>query len=138
MLLSNIYAAAGNRHLSESVEWPRKEKGAKKQPDCTWIELKDEVYMFVVVDQDHPQMIEICAELQRLSGPVHDARYVPYTKFVLHDVEKKEKVFHLCDHSEKLDIAFWLINAAPGTPLWLMKICGFVKNAILLQSSFQK
>jgi hypothetical protein len=47
-------------------------------------------------------------------------------------------VFHLCDHSEKLDIALWLINAAPGTPLWLMKICGFVKNAILLQSSFQK
>ncbi len=35
MLLSKIYAAAGNRHLSESVEWPRKEKGVKKQPDCT-------------------------------------------------------------------------------------------------------
>jgi hypothetical protein len=36
MLLSNIYAAAGNRHLSVRVlEWPRKEKGAKKQPECT-------------------------------------------------------------------------------------------------------
>jgi hypothetical protein len=31
--------------------------------------------------------------------------------------KKKKKVFHLCDHSEKLDIAMWLINAAPGTPL---------------------
>jgi hypothetical protein len=47
--------------------------------------------MFVVDDQDHPQMIEICAELQRLSGPVHDARYVPYTKLVLHDVEEKKR-----------------------------------------------
>ncbi len=48
--------------------------------------------MIVVDDQDCPQMIEICAELQRLSGPVHDAGYVPNTKFVLHDVEEEEKV----------------------------------------------
>jgi hypothetical protein len=31
VLLSNIYAAAGNRHLCENVEWQRKEKGVKKQ-----------------------------------------------------------------------------------------------------------
>ncbi|CAK9256023.1 unnamed protein product, partial [Sphagnum jensenii] len=37
VLLSNIYATAGNRHLCENVEQPRKEKGVKKQPGCTWI-----------------------------------------------------------------------------------------------------
>jgi hypothetical protein len=37
VLLSNIYAAAGNRHLCENVEQQRKEKGVKKQPGCTWI-----------------------------------------------------------------------------------------------------
>ncbi len=31
VLLSNIYAAAGNGHLCENIEWQRKEKGAKKQ-----------------------------------------------------------------------------------------------------------
>jgi hypothetical protein len=31
VLLSSIYAAAGNRHLYENVEWQRKEKGVKKQ-----------------------------------------------------------------------------------------------------------
>jgi hypothetical protein len=47
--------------------------------------------MFVVEDQDHPQMIEIRAELERLSGIMHDAGYLPYTKLVLHDVEEEEK-----------------------------------------------
>jgi hypothetical protein len=66
-------------------------------------------------------MIEIHAELQRLSGLMHHAGYVPYTKFVLHDVEEEEeeKVFHLCHHSKKLAIAFRVVinTTAPGTPL---------------------
>jgi pentatricopeptide repeat protein len=121
VLLPNIYAAAGNRHLCENVEQQRKEKGVKKQPGCTWIEVNNEVHTFVVDDQDHAQMIEIHAELQRLSGLMHDAGYVACTKFVLHDVEEEEKVFHLCHHSEKLAIAFGLINTAPQTPLQIRK-----------------
>ncbi len=50
VLLSNIYAATGNRLLCENVEWQRKEKGVKKQQDCTWIEMNNEVHTFVVGD----------------------------------------------------------------------------------------
>jgi hypothetical protein len=75
------------------------------------------MHTFVVEDQDHPHMIEIHAELQRLSGLMHHVGYAPSTKFILHDVEEEEMVFHLCHHSEKLAIAFGLINTAPGTPL---------------------
>jgi len=89
----------------------------KKQLGCTWIEVNNEVHMFVADNQDHPEMIEIHAKLQRLSGLMHDAGYVPCTEFVLNDVEEEEKVFPLCHHSEKLAIAFGLINTAPGTPL---------------------
>jgi hypothetical protein len=119
VLLSNIYAAAGNRHLCENVERQRKEKGVKKQLGCTWIEVNNKVHTFVVEDQDHPQITEIHAELERLSGLVHDAGYLPCMKFVLHDVE--EQVFYLCHHSENLAIAFGLINTAPGTPLRIRK-----------------
>jgi hypothetical protein len=56
---------------------------------------------------------------------MHDAGYVPYMKFVLHDVEEEEeeeeKVFCLCDHSEKLAIALRVINTAPCAPLQIMK-----------------
>ncbi len=58
LLLSNIYAAAGSRHLCENVERQRKEKGVKKQPGHTWIEVNNEVHMFVVEDHDHPKIIE--------------------------------------------------------------------------------
>jgi len=68
VLLSNIYAAVGNKHLCENVERQRKERGVKKQLECTWIEVNNEVHSFVVDNQDQPQMIEICAELKKLSG----------------------------------------------------------------------
>jgi hypothetical protein len=60
---------------------------------------------------------------------MHDAWYVPYSKFVLHDAEEEEKVFHLCHRSEKLAIALWHINTAPGTPLQIRKIRWYVKIA---------
>jgi hypothetical protein len=97
------------------------EKGVKEQPACTWIEVNGEVYVFVVDDQEHPQMLEIHTGLKRLSVQMHDAGYVPDTKFVLHDVEEEEKLFHLFHHSEKLAIAFGLINTPPGTPLCITK-----------------
>jgi hypothetical protein len=65
-----------------------------------------QVHKFVVDNQDHPQMIEICAQLKRLSGfNVCDMGCVQYTKFVLHNVEEEESVFHLCHYSKKLAIA---------------------------------
>ncbi len=106
-------------HLCDYVEQQRKQKGAKKQPGHSWIEVNNEVHMFVAEDQDHPQMIEIHAELQKLSGLMHDERYVHCTEFVLD--EEEEKVPHLCHHSEKLTIAFGLINTAPHTPLRIRK-----------------
>ncbi len=135
VLLSNIYVAAGNRHLCENVEQQREEKGVKKQLGRTWIEVNNKVHTFVVEDQDQPQMIEIHAELQRLSGLMHDAGYVPCTKSILHDVEEEEKVFHLCHHCVKeeekvfhlchhcvkLVFEVGLINTTPGTPLQIRK-----------------
>ncbi len=63
VLLSNIYAAAGNRHLCENVELQRQERGVENQTGRTWIEVKNEVHSFIAVNQDHPQMIEIHTEL---------------------------------------------------------------------------
>jgi hypothetical protein len=77
MLLSNIYDAVGNTHLCENVEQHRKARGVKKQLGNTWIEVNNEVHTFVVDDQDHPQIIEIHAELLRLPKFMHDAWYVP-------------------------------------------------------------
>jgi hypothetical protein len=65
VLPSNIYVGAGNRHLCENVEQQSYERGVKKQPVYTWMEVNNEVHTFLVDNQDHLQMIEIHAELQR-------------------------------------------------------------------------
>jgi hypothetical protein len=121
VLLSKIYAAAGNTHLFENVEQQRKEKGVKKQLGRTWIEVNNKVHKFVGDDQDHPQTIEICAQLQRLSGLLHTTGYVLYTKSLLHDVKQVEMVSHLCHCSMKLAITLGVINIAHGPPLQIMK-----------------
>ncbi len=51
VLLSNVYAAAGNQDLSKNVEWQRKERGVKKQQGHTWIEVNNEVHTFVLDDK---------------------------------------------------------------------------------------
>jgi hypothetical protein len=46
VVLSNIYVAAGNRHLRENVERQRTARGVKRQPGRTWIEVNNEVHTF--------------------------------------------------------------------------------------------
>ncbi|CAK9878571.1 unnamed protein product [Sphagnum jensenii] len=127
VLLSNIYAAAGKWDLRANIQQQRKERGMKKNLGRTWIEVNNKVHTFVVDDQDHPCMLEIHAELERLSEHMTHEGYVPETEIVLHDVEQEEDMLRLCHHSEKLAIAFGLISTPPGTPLRITKnlrVCG--------------
>ena len=55
-----------------------------------------------------------------------EAGYVPGTESVFHDVENDEKANMICCHSERLAIAFGLINTPDGTRLLItknLKIC---------------
>ncbi len=94
--------------------------------------MNNEVHTFVVDDQEYPQINEIHAELKRLYVQMKDAGYVPDITFMLHDVEEEEKLFHLCQHSEKLAIAYGLISTPPGTPIRIFKnlhVCGDCHSA---------
>ncbi len=135
VLLANIYAAAGKWDLSASIQQQWKDGGVKKQLDCTWIEVNNEVHRFVVDDQDHPEIAEIaqCAKLKRLCGEMKNMGYVSDTKFVLRDVDEEERQLHLCYHSEKLAIAFGLISMPPGIVLRILKnlhVCGDCHTSI--------
>jgi hypothetical protein len=121
VLLSNINAAAGKQDPAANLQQQRRERGVKKWPACTWIEVNNKVHSFVLDDQDHPQMIEIHSELNRLTRQMKEAGYVTDRKFMLHDVDEEEKLVHLCHHSEKLAVAFGLISTPPRTPLHIFK-----------------
>ncbi|KAL9331032.1 hypothetical protein ACSQ67_000642 [Phaseolus vulgaris] len=54
-LLSNMYASAGKWKEAANVRMKMKDKGLKKQPGCSWIEVGNTVQVFVVGDKSHSQ-----------------------------------------------------------------------------------
>ncbi|KAM7271081.1 hypothetical protein ACFE04_030295 [Oxalis oulophora] len=55
LLLSNIYASAGKWKEAAKVRSDMKDKGLKKQPGCSWIEVDNKVHVFVVGDKSYCQ-----------------------------------------------------------------------------------
>eukprot|EP01018_Ginkgo_biloba_P004839 Gb_17077 [translate_table: standard] len=132
VLLSNIYAAAGRWNDAAKVRTMMKGRGLKKTPGCSFIEVNNRIHSFLVGDRSHPQSEKIYTMLETLAGQMKEAGYVPNTNFVLHDVEEEVKEHMLCSHSEKLAIAFGLINTSPGTPIRITKnlrVCGDCHSA---------
>lgn len=69
-----------------------KDQGVKKEPGCSWIEVKSKVHKFVAQDRSHPQMEEIHTRLGILIWQMKLAGYVPDTNSVLHDVEHEQNI----------------------------------------------
>ncbi|XP_057825470.2 pentatricopeptide repeat-containing protein At2g22070 isoform X2 [Cryptomeria japonica] len=121
VLLSNIYALAGKWGDAQKVRKLMEEMGIKKIPGCSWIEVHKIVHAFCVGDRSHPQTQAIYTELEKLSWEMKAAGYIPDTKPIFNDVEEEEKELLLCHHSEKLAIAFGLLNTPPGTTIRVVK-----------------
>jgi len=141
ILLSNIYSAAGRLDDAAKVRAIMKDRGLKKTPGCTLIEVKNRIHAFVVGDTSHPQSDQIYATLEILARQMDVAGYVPDTNFVLHDVEEEAKEHMLGLHSEKLAIAFGLISTSPGTPIHITKnlrVCGDCHSATKFISKIVK
>ncbi|KMZ61448.1 Pentatricopeptide repeat-containing protein [Zostera marina] len=80
---------------------------------------------------------EAYKKVVQLHEEMRAAGYVPDTKFVLHDIDEEAKEKALMYHSERLAIAFGLLNTKPGTTLRIMKnlrICGDCHNAVKIMS----
>ncbi|XP_059661038.1 putative pentatricopeptide repeat-containing protein At3g11460, mitochondrial [Cornus florida] len=125
--LSNVYAAEKRWDDVERVRALVRRKRLKKPPGCSFVEFDRMVHKFLVGDKSHPQMAEIYAKLEDLCQQLKEAGYEPDTSSVFYDVEEEVKQKMLWDHSERLAIAFALINTGPGTIIRIMKnlrICG--------------
>ncbi|XAR49391.1 hypothetical protein NMG60_11032576 [Bertholletia excelsa] len=104
-----------------------KYQGLKKNPGSSWIEVNGKAHLFLGGDTSHPQSKEIYMLLDALPEKIKASGYVPDTSFVLHDISEEEKEHTLMSHSEKLAVAFGLLNTSPDTILRVTKnlrICG--------------
>ncbi|XP_071722619.1 pentatricopeptide repeat-containing protein At3g57430, chloroplastic [Rutidosis leptorrhynchoides] len=121
VLLSNIYSSLGLWKKANEVRKNMIRNGVKKEPGCSWIEFEDKVHKFVAGDNSHPQSEKLYEFLETLSERLKQEGYVPDTSCVLHNVNEEEKETLLCAHSERLAIAFGLLNTPPGVPIRVAK-----------------
>ncbi|KAH6763568.1 hypothetical protein C2S52_021001 [Perilla frutescens var. hirtella] len=132
VILSNMYAEAGMWDEAKSIRALQKSR-VRKNPGCSWIEIDGKAHLFLGGDASHPQTEQIYLLLEELPEKMKAVGYVPDTSCSLHDVSEEEKEYSLMAHSEKLAIAFGLLNTSPGTVLRVTKnlrICGDCHTAI--------
>ena len=82
LLLSNIYASTGKWREAARVRLKMKDKGLKKQPGCSWIEVGNRVHVFVVGDKSHSQSKLIYSLLRDLHSKMKKAGYEPNNDFI--------------------------------------------------------
>ncbi|KAI9122418.1 hypothetical protein K1719_006258 [Acacia pycnantha] len=137
VLLSNLYAS---EHRWSDVQMVRRSMlndGVKKNPGFSLVELGNRVYEFTMGDRSHPQSENVYELLGKITELLKSEGYVPHTANVLADIEEEEKEQALSYHSEKVAIAFMLLNTTPGTPIRVLKnlrVCADCHMAIKIIS----
>ncbi|TXG58244.1 hypothetical protein EZV62_016073 [Acer yangbiense] len=125
VLLSNLYSEAKNLEGVSRVRVMMRERNLKKDPGCSYVELNGRVHLFLAGDRSHHQTVEIYKmldELENLFEELGGSNRI--------DREKRSEEKHstgMAMHSEKLAIAFGLLNTSPGTEIVVIKnlrICG--------------
>ena len=80
VLLSNIYATVERWEDVGKVRKIMKDRIIKKNPGCSWMEVRNIVHSFMVNDSSHPQIREIRSLFEAMSMKMKDARYIPNKK----------------------------------------------------------
>ncbi|KZV48924.1 hypothetical protein F511_09712 [Dorcoceras hygrometricum] len=121
VLLSNIYAAAGNWDGVARIRSMMKQTGVQKEPGCSSVEVDNNVHEFRAGDVKHPKSKEIYEMLEHVNGWLKARGYSSQTDEVLHNIGETDRERSLEVHSEKLALAFGLISTNPGTSIKIFK-----------------
>lgn len=127
VLLANIYAEAEKWEEVKKLRQRIGRQGLKKNPGCSWIIIRGKVNIFVASDASHPQAKKIQSLLKRLRAKMNEEGCHPKTRYALINADDMEKEIALCGHSEKLAMAFGMLNLSPGRTIRVTKnlrVCG--------------
>ncbi|KDP21121.1 hypothetical protein JCGZ_21592 [Jatropha curcas] len=125
VLLANIYAEAEKWEEVKSIREKIGSRGLKKNPGCSWIEVKGKVHrkvhIFVAGDGSHPQAQKIESLLNRFRSKMKEENYFPKMRYAMINANDLEKEMALCGHSEKLAMAFRILSLPPGKTIRVTK-----------------
>ncbi|VVB09289.1 unnamed protein product [Arabis nemorensis] len=119
--MSNIYAAAGEWESVSHVMKAMRERGIKKVPAYSWVEVNLKIHVFSSNDKTHPKGDEIVRKINELTAEIEREGYKPDTSWVAQDIDEQMKIESLKFHSERLAVAFALISTPEGCPIVVMK-----------------
>ncbi|XP_061367633.1 pentatricopeptide repeat-containing protein At3g24000, mitochondrial [Gastrolobium bilobum] len=137
VLYSNVCASTRSWGDVENVRKQMQSHNIKKKPACSWIKLKNKVTTFGMGEQFHPQTVQIYAKLDELRKMIKEAGYVPDTSYALQDTDEEQKEHNLWNHSERIALAFGLINSPEVSPVRIFKnlrVCGDCHSVFKLVS----
>lgn len=138
VLLSRVFASANRWNEVGVIRKLMADKGVAKEPGCSSVEIDGAVHEFFAGDTTHPQtneiyqFLDLIEERVKMAGYVHDLSQAP-----LVDEARDGKGSSLRLHSERLAIAFALLNLKPGAPIRIFKnlrVCNDCHNFIKLIS----
>ncbi|KAJ8754779.1 hypothetical protein K2173_012168 [Erythroxylum novogranatense] len=118
VLMSNVYNDAGNYEGIIKVRSMMRERKLRKDPGCSYVEFKGRVHLFFAGDRSHPQtdgIYKVLDELETLLENAGGSRKIDRLN------RNEELLNGLGVHSEKLAIAFSLLNTEQGSEIIVMK-----------------
>ncbi|XP_021736954.1 putative pentatricopeptide repeat-containing protein At3g25060, mitochondrial [Chenopodium quinoa] len=132
-LVANFFASAKMWKEMAEVRKAMRMAGMKKVPGYSMVEVKGKLHAFLMEDKSHYQYEHMVLIIEKLDSEMRAMGYTPKIEFVFHDIEEEVKVKMLSFHSERLAIAFGLLNTEPGTKLVInknLRVCGDCHEAI--------
>lgn len=137
VLLSNLLANTNQWEEARKVRKLMDSKGIQKPAGWSYIEFNGALHRFLASEKSHPKAKEIELMLKEMTMRLRTAGYVPNTAQVVFDVDEEEKETVVSYHSEKLALAFGLMNFRPEETIRIIKnlrICVDCHSAFKLLS----
>jgi pentatricopeptide repeat protein len=141
VLLSNIYNDVGKKKHALEVRKLMQDRGVKKEPGMSWIEVGNMVHTFLVDDRSHPmseliysRLGEMLAKIKKISS---NNENLP---LAISETERSD-AYRMNHHSEKLAVTFGIISLPKLAPVRVMKnlrVCSDCHITMKLISKLEK
>ncbi|KAI0507877.1 hypothetical protein KFK09_014005 [Dendrobium nobile] len=121
VILYNMYLDSGRRSMALRTRELMKERGVKKEPGLSWIEIGGSIHSFVAGDKIHTRRQEIYAWLEEMIPRIERLGYVRNATSESDDLGLEQKVNLLNCHSEKLAVTLGILSLPKAAPIRVMK-----------------
>ena len=141
VLLYNLYNDVGKKKHALEVRKLMQDRGVKKEPGISWIEVGNTVHTFLVDDCSHPISELIYSRLGELLAKIKEISF-DNEKLPLGIAETEcSGTVRMSHHSEKLAVTFGIISLPKSAPVRVMKnlrVCSDCHTTMKLISVVEK